>query len=98
MVMKKPLKKGGRRLFKLLFWILVIGSVGHGFISRQMVLNDYRREQKELEAAVLVQEDKLKQLEASAAEYNSDGFIEKTARDRLGFVRADERVFVFNGD
>ena len=70
------------------FWALVIGQ--HGFIRYRMLKSrekELRQETRRLTVKVMDLEREIWRLEQDTL------YIEKMARERLGFARPDERVY-----
>ncbi|MCL2421755.1 MAG: septum formation initiator family protein [Defluviitaleaceae bacterium] len=87
-------RRKARLYFYIPFWLLMLGMFV-GLIAIQMGrYEDYRRELNRLNAE-LVQERRITaDLHYQRAFYESDAYIERLARERLGFVRHDEIIFL----
>ena len=63
-------------------------------INQQSVITNNSKEISELSEQLAQTEQELEEINDSAAEYSSDEFVEKVARERLGLVRPDETIFI----
>lgn len=77
---------------KLLLVVFVIVAIT--FIRQQGEINDYNDKIEEINSQITYEEKHSKELEEKSELYSSDDYIEKVARDELGLVKADEKVFV----
>jgi len=77
---------------KLLLVVFVI--VARTFIRQQGEINDYNNKIEDINSQIAYEEKHSKELEEKSDLYSSDDYIEKVARDELGLVKADEKVFV----
>lgn len=77
---------------KLLVVVFVIVAIT--FIRQQGEINDYNDKIEEINSQIAYEEKHSKELEEKSELYSSDDYIEKVARDELGLVKADEKVFV----
>ena len=64
------------------------------FISGQMRLAEKKRELEGLQAQVTLQAEKNQELLRMMEADNEDAYVERTAREKLGYARPSERVFV----
>lgn len=77
---------------KLLLVVFVIVAIT--FIRQQGEINDYNDKIKEINSQINYEQEHSKELQEKDELYSSDDYIEKVARDELGLVKADEKVFV----
>lgn len=77
---------------KLLLVVFVIVAIT--FIRQQGEINDYNDKIDEINSQITYEEKHRKELQEKDELYSSDDYIEKVARDELGLVMADEKVFV----
>jgi len=77
---------------KLLLVVFVIVAIT--FIRQQGEINDYNNKIEDINSQIAYEEKHSKELEEKSDLYSSDDYIEKVARDELGLVKADEKVFV----
>ncbi len=73
---------------------LIIFYFAYTLISQQISLNKKNNEIKALESQVQTAKDEAKKLEEEIDNLKDPEYIEKIARDKLGFVKPNERVFV----
>ena len=79
--------------FYIPFWLL-IGGMFLGLIAMQAGrYEDYRRELNRLTAELESERQIAVDLQYQRAFYESDAYIERLAREMLGFVRQDEIIF-----
>jgi cell division protein FtsB len=93
--MAQPIKKKKAKTLMFMAFCLCITAVFAGaIISQASGYNHYRRElnqaMADLETEKQIHYDLLEQM----AFYESDAYIERLAREQLGYVRPDEIVFV----
>ncbi|MCI5970094.1 MAG: septum formation initiator family protein [Clostridia bacterium] len=63
-------------------------------IKQQGEINYYNKKISKLKSDIKTEEKLSKELEEKSAIYSSDYYIEKIARDELGLVMPDEKVFI----
>jgi len=78
------------RLILLLFSVYIIGSLG----NLQIELINSRKELESLTAEQTEKSIKVNELVTLLDNGTEADFIEKTARERLGYVYADEQVYI----
>jgi cell division protein FtsB len=87
-------KRKWSNLVILFFWLILIGIFSGAIIMQASGYNHYRRElnkvMEDLEREKRIHTELLNQI----IYYESDAYIERLARDQLGYVRPDEIVFV----
>jgi len=64
------------------------------FIQQQTVLNGYKKQEQYYLARIEEEKRKAEELEQLKAVYNTDEYIEKIAREKLGFVKQNEKIFI----
>jgi len=75
------------------FWLLIVGMFT-GLIAMQIGrYEDYRRELNRLTIELEEEKQIAIDLRYQQAFYESDAYIERLAREMLGFVRQDEIIF-----
>ena len=77
---------------KLILVVFVIVAIT--FTRQQSEINDYNDKIDEINSQITYEEKHNKELQEKNELYSSDDYIEKVARDELGLVKADEKVFV----
>ena len=85
-----------RRIFKLRNLIFLAAAAGLAtlLVSQQSVLDRNIERNKTLEDEIRVAEQKLEELEEEKSILGSDEYVERKAREDLGYVKSDETVFV----
>ena len=85
-----------KKKFKLnrLIIAVAICIVAVVLIRQQLVINSYNKKIADLKSEIKTEEKRTKEIEKKAALYSSDEYIEKVAREELGLVKPDEKVFV----
>lgn len=77
--------------------ILIIGLVIYFLyivISRQQILNTYKKEEKNYQDLIAEQQQKNNELLETKKNIDSTKFIEEIARDKLGMYLPNERVYI----
>ena len=84
------------RIFKLRNLIFLAAAAGLMalLVSQQSVLDRNIERNKTLEDEIRVAEQKLEELEEEKSILGSDEYVERKAREDLGYVKSDETVFV----
>lgn len=82
---------------KLVIFIVVC-FVSIILIKQQIEINTYNKKISELEAQIKTEEARSKEIDKKDELYATDEYIEKVARDELGLVKPDEKVFVDSGN
>ncbi len=90
---KKEPKQGKSKLSGVL-WAVAILYVGYVFVQQQIRLHDLRVEEKEVTAEIEQAQLENEELTHVMDIMDTDEYIEKVARQKLGFVKPDEQVFV----
>lgn len=91
--MKKARKKRRSvilRLALLIFSVYVLFSIGH----LQMMLLDGKKELNRLQQMKTEKTQKINELVGLLENGTESDFIEKAARERLGYVFSDEKVYI----
>lgn len=92
MVKNKRRKK--RVNFKVLFVTLLIIYISVAIIGQQSKINNLDKEIGETKNLIMQKEKEFEELEDREQVYGSDEYVERVARERLGYVRPDETVFI----
>lgn len=87
-------KKTKRKIFLCIVYIGLLGYGGYTVLQQQYQLADLNRNKTELSRKVELEQQKNEQLNADKENANSDEMVEKIAREKLGLIRADEKIFV----
>ena len=83
------------RIFKLrnlLFLALAAGMVAL-IVSQQSVLDRNIEKNAELQKNIVEIQQRIEELEDEKSMLGSDEYVEKQAREKLGYVKSDETVF-----
>jgi len=90
-----------KKKFKLLKYIVIIAIgiyVIITLINQQKVLNSYKDTEKQLALQIEEQKEYQDELTLSSQNINSQEYIEKVAREKLGMYKTNERVYVNIGN
>ncbi len=80
--------------FKKIILLVVVCFVAVMFVNQFTRLNYYNGQIKELEGKISEQQEINDELSARQNVYSSKEHVEKIARDTLGLVRANEKVYI----
>ncbi|MBO4897277.1 MAG: septum formation initiator family protein [Clostridia bacterium] len=85
-----------KRRFNFKSWLVVALAVYmiSFMYGQQIQINNLNKSIAETEAMTREKQQKSAEIDDAAEMYSSDEFVERVARDSLGFVRSDETVFV----
>ena len=86
-------KRGSGFLTKLLIVAFAVYSVT-SIISQQIKINDQRTQNQNMKAEVEHQKLKNDELRTTIEAAGTDEFYEEIARDKLGYIKPGERIFV----
>ena len=83
-----------KKIYKMLFLVLLCGYIIYTFINQQQILNTYNADAKRY--SLQIEEAKLKNsnLIAKKNSVTSKEFIEEIARDKLDMYLPNERVYI----
>ncbi|MBE7030437.1 MAG: septum formation initiator family protein [Ruminococcaceae bacterium] len=90
-------RKKRRFRIKRLVLIGAVCAVACVFFNQQRTINHYNGQIAEIQEKINEQQELKKELEDQEAYSASPEFYEKIARETLGFVKADEKVFIDAG-
>ena len=93
MKMMRRKKRKIRMYLYIPFWLLIVGMFTGLMVIQLSRYLDYRVELNRLKDELRQEEQVYVDLHHRRAFYESDSYIERLARDMLGFVRQDEIVF-----
>ena len=80
--------------FKKIISLVAICFVAVMFVNQFSRLNYYNGQIKELEGKISEQQEINDELSTRQNVYSSKEYVEKIARDTLGLVRANEKVYI----
>ncbi len=83
-----------KKIYKILFLVLLCGYIIYTFINQQQILNTYKADAKRY--SLQIEEAKLKNSNLIAKKNNvtSKEYIEEIARDKLDMYLPNERVYI----
>lgn len=90
-------KKRKGSVYRLLLRLAVAGAAVYllvTFVSGQMQVTEKQRQLVEINALVERQAEQNAELERLMESGDEDAYVERVAREKLGYARPDERVFV----
>ncbi len=79
---------------KKLIYLLVIAYVGYILIQQQMYLLACEKEENYYKREISRQKEINEQYKKQGQYYQTDSYIESVAREKLGMVLPEERVFI----
>ena len=92
---KKDTKKKKRTSkFTKLFWLLVFAYAGYVLVQQQFQIHNLNAQANEITSQIEKAQEENDELNAVAESIGTDEYIERIARQKLGFVKPDEQVFV----
>lgn len=86
-------KGKGSKLAVLVFIGLAV-YFSYTFISQEAVLDRKNNEMKNVQARIDSEKKQNEALKKQKEKLNTDEYIEKTAREKLGMVKPGEKIFV----
>lgn len=87
-----------RRIFNirnLIFVVLAVGLIAL-IVAQQSLLDRNIDKNASLRENIKQVEQQIKELEEEKANLGTDEYVEEKAREKLGYVKSDETVFVKN--
>ncbi len=94
MAKKQKEPKGKKGTLSKVLWAAVFLYVGYIFVQQQIRLHDLSVEEKQVSAEIEQAQQEQEELNHVMDIMDTDEYIEKVARQKLGFVKPDEQVFV----
>ena len=91
---KQKQQKQEKRKVTRVLWAVLFLYVGYIFVQQQIRLHDLRVEEKEVSAEIEQAQQENKELTHIMDIMDTNEYIEKVARQKLGFVKPDEQVFI----
>lgn len=90
------MKKHERKKSKLMLFIIIafLGYFTYTIIDQQNIFNVKSIEMKVLESKIREEKKTGEELKKQEEMFNSDEYIEKIAREKLGMVKKGEKVFI----
>lgn len=90
----KKTKKSLTATLVSLFLVVFFCAVGANLYHQILAYRQLEKEQALLAAQIDEERQKLIELKEQQDYYMSDAFIEKMAREQLGLIKPDERIFI----
>ncbi len=78
----------------LIIFLAFIGYFAYTFITQQQMLESRAAEMSKVMAKIDEQKQKSQSLLKEKQELNTDEYIEKIAREKLGMVKEGEKIFM----
>lgn len=91
---RRPQKTRMRHMLAKYCVYAVVCYLAFSFVSRALRIRNLLLEQQAVQQQIAFYEEHLKQLSQKLQEADSDAFIEKEARERLGLVKPGEIQYV----
>ncbi len=92
---KKKIKKvSGKTLAKALVFLTLCVYVGFTLVKQQITLSDCSDMADEYKTKIAEAESENQRLEEELKKAGTDEYLERVAREELGLVKANERVFI----
>lgn len=92
-----PEKTEKKRFSGFLFKLAVAGAAVYlvvSFVGGQLKVAEKQRELEEVNARLELQQEKNEELQRLMESDDEDAYVERVAREKLGYARPRERVFV----
>lgn len=90
---KKSVKINKSFFLKILAWVFVIGFTVNA-VAQQPVILQNKKVIESLEEQISYEKKKGQEVDALKEKVNTDEYIEKVARDKLGLVKENEKIFI----
>ncbi len=94
---KKKTAKTSKKKRSFIFTLAALALVGCFVVTVVRLQIDIRQREKELDTineSITSQQQENEKIEKSLEEENEDEYMERIAREKLGYVMPDERVYV----
>jgi len=79
---------------KLLFWGVILAFFGSIFISQQITIKGLNDKYKQYEEQLSRLQEKNAKLTSQLEQTQTDDYIEKMAREKLGLIKPGEILFI----
>ena len=76
------------------FWLAIAVSFSVAFLAQSYRFDSLLAQEAELLQQIEAAHQVTRELEQDLRYHYTDSFVERVARERLGFIRADETVFI----
>lgn len=91
--MKKERTKKDKKIIAAVFVLAVLFMLGKGIAEQPQIIRN-EDEIAELQAQIEYETKRMEEVDALKEKVNTDEYIEKVAREKLGLVKNDEIIFV----
>lgn len=88
------MSKRGRSKSSLIIMLGLMIYFGYKVVEQEKILYAKRNEMKVMNSKIEEEQTINKELQKQKELINSDEYIEKMAREKLGMIKSDEKVFV----
>ena len=78
----------------LIFWVAIIVSFSVAFLANSYRFDTLLTQEAEIKRQIEAARQVTLELEQDLKYHYTDSFVERIARERLGFIRADETIFI----
>ncbi len=93
----KSKQKNGFKTSHLIV-LIVVCLISVVFIKQQITINSNNNEIKTINEQIETENEKAKEIKEKEKRYATDEYVEQIAREELGLVKPDEKVFVDSGN
>ena len=90
---KKSVKKRKLKISTIVILLAVLVMLIRGFMYQPQITDNYDKI-SELEAQIEYEQQRAEEVDALKENVDSDEYIEKIAREKLGMIRKDEIMFI----
>ncbi|NLY42888.1 MAG: septum formation initiator family protein [Clostridiaceae bacterium] len=91
---KEKKRHGIKYILKKIIYFASAIYVVYILIQQQIILNSYKEQKNYYIQQIKEEEAKAEQLKRLSLLYSTDMYIERIARDKLGLVKSNEKVFI----
>lgn len=87
-------KKSFSNFITIVFMVVFVGMVSVNFIVQNEKLKELEQQEQAIAQQIEAENEKRLDLESQMNFVNSDAYIEKIAREQLGLIKSNERLFL----
>lgn len=87
-------KKSFSNFITIVFMVVFVGMVSVNFIVQNEKLKELEQQEQAIAQQIETENEKKLDLESQMNFVNSDAYIEKIAREQLGLIKSNERLFL----
>ena len=88
--------KNIRKTLKILLFVVLVVYATITFFKQQKILNNYKVQARNVKSQIAEATEYQEELNEKKININSNEYIEKIAREKLGMYMPNERVYVDN--